>query len=126
AVGKKSEEENSRLGPLVMGAAILAAVALIGGLVFYLTQTRSASDWEQSNHDELLSLKQKAEDLDANGQKREAFEKYQELERLVAGRQIIDPYLRSELEKSWQRKDRLYDLLANGGVPSVAATAPAA
>ncbi|MGA3065655.1 MAG: DUF4159 domain-containing protein [Tepidisphaeraceae bacterium] len=120
------EEEIFRRTPLIMGAAIVVAAILVGGLLYYLTQARSASDWEVANRAQLLSLKQEAEMLAAQGQRSEALAKYQELERDRSGHDIVDPDLRSEMEQASQAQQYLVNQLAGGAALSVPETQPAA
>ena len=67
--------------------------------------------WEHANRQQILGIKQDAEQLAINGKYRAAYDKYQELERLVGGHTITDPYLQEELIRSWERRDSLYDLI---------------
>jgi hypothetical protein len=119
-------EEKSSPPLLLIGAAIVAAAVLIGGLIYYLTQAQTVSDWEKTNHDDLLQLKQQAEDLAMQGRTRDAVEKYNELEAKIGDHQIIDPDLHAEIQKALDDKDRLYQQLTSGGGAALPATAPAA
>jgi hypothetical protein len=102
------------------------------GLIWFLGRMQSPGAWEQAHRDEILSIKQDAEQLALSGRSKEAYDKYQELERLVTGQTIEDPYLRSELETAWQRRNALYSSLTGGKAPPTQsataepATAPSA
>jgi len=117
------EKKSSPL-PLLVGAAIVAALALVGGLIYFFTQAQTVSDWEKTNRDDLLQMKQQAEDLAMQGRTREAVEKYDELETKIGDHQIVDPDLRADFQKALDDKDRLYKQLTSGG--AVPETQPAA
>ncbi len=105
------------------GAIALVAVILI--MVSVLSRVQFAPPWDQTHRSDILSMKEDAEDLSLAGKYREAYEKYQELERLVSGQKIEDPDLQDQLQRSWKRRDDLYDLLVKGGHPPVIGNAPA-
>lgn len=86
-------------------------MGLIIGLLWLLRGQAPVVTWEQQNRDAILTLKDEAEQLAVDGDNQRAYEKYQELERMVSGQTITDPYLQQELARSWVRKDSLYDLL---------------
>jgi hypothetical protein len=111
--------------PILATAAILAALALLIGLLVYLPRARSSANWEDLHRDEILSLKQDAEDLAIAGKYSDAYEKYQELEKLVAGQQIQDQHLRDELAKAWERRDQLYERQVNNPSGTEGQTRPA-
>jgi hypothetical protein len=110
--------------PILATAGILAALVLLIGLLVYLPRERSTSNWEDAHRDEILTLKQDAEDLAIAGKYSDAYEKYQELERLVAGQTIQDPHLRDELAKAWGHRDELYEREMNGAPGAEAQSRP--
>jgi uncharacterized protein DUF4159 len=115
--------------PILATVGILAALAILVGLLVYLPRAHSSADWEDLHRDEILTLKQDAEDLAIAGKFSDAYEKYQELERLVAGQTIADPHLKDELAKAWERRDQLYERQLNNmpeaaSQPSAPATEP--
>ena len=118
-------DETERKTRLVAAVAVVAAAVLVAVLVWYVSRIGRETAWEQAHRSELLSIKQNAENLTVSGQYGAAYQKYQELERLTAGRPIEDPYLRSELEKSWMYRDWLRDRLM-AGVREPPQTQPAA
>ncbi len=106
-VGRARSGPGGSMGKwIAIGAA--AILLLIGGV--WLLEHSLPGSWEQAHRQDVLSLKQNAEDMALNGKYREAYDKYQELERLVAGQKIEDPYLSGELDKAWKRRDELYEL----------------
>ncbi len=121
---RKPPPQKSLPMPLLLGAALVAAVALIGGLIYYLSQAQGVSDWEQANRNDLLQLKQQAEDLAMQGRPRDAVEKYDELELKLGDHVIVDPTLQAEMQQALQDKDRLYKQLTSGEV--IPETQPAA
>lgn len=126
----ENEEEHRRTIYTIIGAGVLVLAVI--GIIIALQNAHTPTSWEQAHREEILSMKQDAEQLALSGKTREAYEKYQALERLVAGQTIEDPTLQSELDKSWKRRDQLYDRLMqeNPGQGNVEtgppATAPSA
>ncbi|HEX4054238.1 MAG TPA: DUF4159 domain-containing protein [Tepidisphaeraceae bacterium] len=130
---RTAEEELHRRRTFVWGAGAVAIVVMIIAVLWLLQGAPPAvPTWEQANRDQILGLKQDAEQLAINGKYRAAYDKYQELERLVSGHAISDPFLQEELIRSWQRRDSLYDIITGARPPPMAsgvarspATAPA-
>lgn len=121
------DESGSRIPVLAWSLGAVAVLLAIIGVIWILGHSPSPGAWEQAHRDEILSVKQDAEQLALAGKNKEAYEKYQELERLVAGQTIEDPYLRGELETSWTRRDALYMMMTSGkGAPPQSAEAPPA
>ena len=75
----------------------------------------AAGGWEREHHAALVDAKRRAESLAAGGDARGAYQKYQEIERLVAGRAIEDPAVRAVVDGA--RADR--DRLVNGALAGV-------
>jgi hypothetical protein len=122
-----AEESGGRISVLAWSLGAAALILLIVGLIWIVGRSPSPGAWEQAHRDEILSIKQQAEQLAVAGKSKEAYDKYQELERLVEGQTIEDPYLRGELDTSWQRRNELYSMLTGGkGAGPPAATAPSA
>jgi hypothetical protein len=121
----EDDEDRRRTIYYMIGAGILVVVVVV--IIWLLQGTNHPTNWEQAHRDEILSLKQDAEQLALSGKTREAYEKYQALERLVAGQTIQDPFLQDELDKSWKRRDQLYDKLMqeNPGEGNVQTPPPA-
>jgi hypothetical protein len=114
ATHRTPEEEEHRRRTIVWGVGATLVVAMIIGILWLLRGSTPTISWEEANRDEILTLKQNAENLAMKGQNQDAYNTYQELERLVAGHQINDPYLQEELARSWERKDTLYNLIMQG------------
>jgi hypothetical protein len=122
--GPDASTPDSRRGPAGIFAAIpavvwlvLAGVVLAIGLalgLILITKPVEKKTWEEAHRQEILDIKQQAEDFALAGKNREAYEKYQELEKLVTGQAIDDPYLVQELDRSWKRRDLIYDLAISG------------
>jgi hypothetical protein len=109
--GRSIEEEQSRRRTIIWAVGATGVVGLIIGLLWLLRGQAPVVTWEQQNRDAILTLKDEAEQLAVDGDNQRAYEKYQELERMVSGQTITDQYLQQELARSWVRKDSLYDLL---------------
>ncbi len=109
--GRSIEEEQSRRRTIIWAVGATGVVGLIIGLLWLLRGQAPVVTWEQQNRDAILTLKDEAEQLAVDGDNQAAYEKYQELERMVSGQTITDSYLQQELARSWVRKDSLYDLL---------------
>jgi hypothetical protein len=116
------EEEEHRRRTIVWGVGATLVVAMIIGILWLLRGSTPTISWEQANRDEILTLKQNAEDEALKGENQQAYNTYEELERLVSGHQITDSFLQEELARSWERKDTLYKLLTQG--QQVATTKP--
>jgi hypothetical protein len=125
SASRELPEEKSGPSRALIVATVLAVAALVGGLLYFLTQTQSVSDWERTNQDQMLQLKQQAEDLNIQGRRQEAFDKYRELEELIGDHQIADPELRAQIQQAMEDKERLYSQLTGGGSPAPAETQPA-
>jgi len=118
------EEEAQIKRSVYWGTGATLVVAMIIGVLWLLRGTGPAATWEQTHRDEILSLKDQAEGLAMSGQNQEAYNKYQELERLVAGQTITDAFLQEELSRSWQRRDALFDLITHAHQSTTPAAAP--
>jgi hypothetical protein len=129
---RSPEQEEFRKRTIIWGAGAAAVVTMIISVLWLLRGPQTTPPtWEQAHREEILSLKQDAEQLALSARYREAYEKYQELERVVAGQSITDPFLQEELNRSWQRRDALYDIITGarpaptaGGIAQSPATAP--
>jgi hypothetical protein len=119
------EEEEHLRRTIVWGAGAIGVVALIVGVLWMLSGGQVASNWETAHRDEILTLKQDAEQLALAGNNRQAYDKYQELERLVSGQTINDPFLKGELDRSWLRRDALFDLITHSASKENTAQTPA-
>ena len=124
------EEEQYLKRSAIWGTGATLVVALIIGVLFLLRGQGPAATWEQQHRDEILSLKEQAEGLALSGDYQQAYNKYQELERLVSGQTITDAFLQEELSRSWQRRDSLYDQITHSHQPTtttsqITATSPA-
>ena len=108
------EEEELRRRTLAWGVGATLLVAMIIGILWLLRGQAPTISWEQANRDEILTLKQNAEDEAMQGKDQDAYNTYQELERLVSGHQISDSYLQEELARSWERRDELYNRIMSG------------
>jgi hypothetical protein len=124
---RSAEEELQRRRAIIWGTGAVAIVAMIIAVLWLLRGAPATPPtWEQANREQILSLKQTAEQLALSSRNREAYETYQQLERLVAGHDISDPFLQQELNRSWERRDLLYDLLTSTrGETNNAAQSPA-
>jgi hypothetical protein len=67
--------------------------------------------WEQAHRQEILSLKAEAEQLTFDGKLTEAYQKYQQLEQLVAGRMMQDSTLRDVTNRAAAHQDEIYKLI---------------
>jgi Domain of unknown function (DUF4159) len=111
---RSPEEELQRRRAIIWGTGAVAVVAMIIAVLWLLRGAPATPPtWEQANREQILSLKQQAEQLALSSRNREAYETYQQLERLVAGHEITDPFLEEELNRSWARRDLLYDILTS-------------
>lgn len=108
------ERKANRKWILQVALCAVAVFLFLLGLIWLFTPPKNPS-FDQVHRQEILDLKQSAEDLALQGKYRDAYDQYEALERLVAGQQINDPYLQSELETAWKRRDDLYELALRGG-----------
>jgi phage FluMu protein Com len=106
---RSAEEEEHRKRTIIWSIGATLVVVMIMGVLWLLRGQAPTVPWEQVHRDEILALKEDAEGLVLSGNDQQAYNKYQELERLVAGQTITDPFLREELERSWLRRDALFD-----------------
>ncbi len=122
------EEELQRRRAILWGAGAVGVVAMIVAVLWLLRGAPvTPPTWEQANREQILALKQTAEQLALSSRNREAYDTYQELERFIDGHEITDPFLQQELSRSWGRRDLLYDILTSTRATNVAqspATAP--
>jgi phage FluMu protein Com len=109
--GLTIEQEEIRRRTIIWGVGATLVVAMIIGVLWLLRGETAAATWEQVHREEILSLKDAAEQLAVAGDNRLAYNKYQELEHLVAGQTITDPFLQQELARSWLRRDALFEQL---------------
>jgi hypothetical protein len=123
-----ADDSGGRISVLAWSLGAVAVLLAIVGVIWILGHGPSSGAWEQAHREQILSIKQDAEQLALAGRTKEAYDKYQELERLVAGQTIEDPYLRGELETSWTRRDALYLMITSGkgASPSPSVAAPPA
>jgi len=111
--GLTPEQEEHRKRTIVWGVGATLVVGMILGVLWLLRGQPVTATWEQMHRDDILSLKDEAESLALSGKDQQAYNKYQELEHLVAGQTITDPFLREELDKSWIRRDALFDRISS-------------
>jgi len=103
----------------VIGVALILAVFL----------PRHKPSWEEVHRQQIITLKQQAENDALAGRYHQAFERYQELERLVNGQKITDAYLRNELALAWQHREQVWQAaqkIAESGERKAATTQPVA
>jgi Domain of unknown function (DUF4159) len=125
SAARTAEEELYRRRTFAWGAGAVAVVVMIVAVLWLLQSAPMAGPtWEQAHRQQILSLKQDAEQLALAGKYHAAYDKYQQLERLVEGQTITDPFLQEELIRSWQRRDSLYDIIT--GARTAPAPPPAA
>jgi hypothetical protein len=118
----EERRESQKVMLQVAGSAVGVFLLLIG-LIWMLSPSRNIQwDKDPKNLDQILTLKQSAEELALQQRYRESFEAYTELQRFVEGHDITDPALQADLDKARQRKDAVYDLALGIGT----ATRPAA
>jgi DNA-directed RNA polymerase subunit RPC12/RpoP len=125
------EQGEIRRRTIIWGIGATLVVAMIIGVLWLLRGEPAAATWEQVHRDEILALKDTADQYVIAGDDRLAYNKYQELEHLVSGQTITDPFLQQELARSWLRRDALFERLtaahrasANPNVAQAPATAP--
>jgi phage FluMu protein Com len=109
--GLTIEQEEIRRRTIIWGVGATLVVAMIIGVLWLLRGQPAAVTWEQAHREEILALKDTAEQLAVAGDNRLAYNKYQELEHLVSGQTITDPFLQQELARSWLRRDALFEQL---------------
>ncbi|MGD0464600.1 MAG: DUF4159 domain-containing protein [Tepidisphaeraceae bacterium] len=124
---RTAEDELQRRRAIIWGAGAVGVVAMIIAVLWLLRGApQTPPTWEQANRDQILTLKQSAEQLALSSRNREAYDTYQQLERFVSGHEITDPFLQQELNRSWGRRDLLYDILTSTRArPSNVAQSPA-
>jgi hypothetical protein len=120
------EEERHIRRSVIWATGATLVVGMIIGVLWLLRGETPTATWEQQHRAEILSIKSQAETLALNGQNQEAYNKYLELERLVSGQTITDPFLQEELTLSFQRRDALYDQIthAHPASPTTTTSAP--
>jgi hypothetical protein len=132
AQGRDISEISAGSHRMLWAAGAAGVVLLVLAMLWLLSSAPTAkSGWEVAHRDDILGIKQDAEQLALEGKYREAYDRYQELEKLVSGQTIQDPYLNDELKNAWRRRDSLYDYLTSGhataggpGTPVTPTTAP--
>jgi len=122
ALARTPEEEEHRRRTIIWSAGATLVVLMILGVLWLLRGQQAPITWEQMHRDDILTLKDDAENLALTGHQQQAYEKYQELEHLVSGQTITDPFLQEELNRSWLRKDALYDQLTSAHHPEATTT----
>jgi hypothetical protein len=120
---RSAEEEEHRKRTIVWSVGATLVVGMILGVLWLLRGQPPTATWEQTHRDDILTLKDDAESLALSGNDQQAYSKYQELERLVAGQTITDPFLLEELGKSWIRRDGLFDKITAAHRPAPTTTA---
>ena len=120
---RSAEEEEHRKRTIVWTVGATLVVGMIMGILWLLRGQPPTATWEQTHRDEILTLKDDAESLALSGNDQQAYSKYQELERLVTGQTITDPFLLEELSKSWIRRDALFDKITSAHRATATTTA---
>ena len=93
--------------PALIGLAGIIIAALT--VAIFMPRQKPAPTWEDENRQQIIALKQQAEFSAVSGHYREAFERYQELERLVNGHEIADPFLHGELSLAWKHREQVWE-----------------
>ncbi len=114
--------------PLAWAAAagfVLLLIGLAAGWALFRPHTSRSGDFaaDQAANADLVALKSDAEALAIEGKFPEAHEKYRQISRLAAGRNIKDPLLWDIVERAKSDQDRIYAiLLARAGAADAAST----
>src|SRR3954470_24992790 len=102
--------------PLIVIGVVIGAVALVATIVMVaMHQGEAPPDetavWEAEHRQEISRLNDDAETLALQGDLKEAHSKYQQLSRLVEGRQIRDTALAEIVATARRNQDRVYQRL---------------
>ncbi|HEY7118380.1 MAG TPA: DUF4159 domain-containing protein [Tepidisphaeraceae bacterium] len=89
------------LGSLLTSAVILAVI-LVG---------RAKPTWDDQHRAPIRDLKAKAEAYTVDQRFREAYDTYRKIDQMVAGHEIVDAQLRSDVEQARAQRDELFKTL---------------
>ena len=82
----------------------------VGLISLAIHKARSSGNaWEDANRDQILAMKAQAGLLEAHGNWAESLQQYDQMDKLLAGHRITDPYLLGELQLAEQSRQRASD-----------------
>jgi len=106
--------------PRMIGVGVFIVVMV----VVLMLMRRHKPGWESVHRQQIIALKQQAETDAFAGRYRQAFDHYQELERLVNGHDIADASLRNELALAWQHREQVWQAAVRPATKESPATQP--